>query len=309
MSISAPIVFFGTEDFSLGSLQALLDAGYPVAAVVTKPDTAQGRGHKITSPPVKLVAQKYNIPVLQPQKLSDISDTIKKLDSPVGVLVSYGKIIPQSIIDLFTPGIINVHPSLLPLYRGPSPIESAIINGDRQTGVSIMGLSARMDAGPVYRQEAITLSQTETAEQLYDTLGRRGSAMLVESLPSIIDGTLIPTEQDDASATYCQLINKADGVIDWTQSADSIERRIRAFHEWPQSRATIGSVDCIITSAHIRNDNFGAAGAVKLDPTSQTPLCIQAGSGQICIDSIKPIGKKEMPVQAFLSGYISQLKN
>lgn len=304
-NISKPIVFFGTEDFSLTSLQALIDAGYPVVAVVTKPDMQKGRGHKLTPPPVKLLAQQYAIPVLQPMKLHQVAVDIAKLDHPIGVLVSYGKIIPQSIIDLFAPGIINVHPSLLPLYRGPSPIESAILHGATRTGVSIMKLSAAMDAGPVYRQITCDLSGSETAEQLYEILGSKGAELLVELLPAITDGTLAPTGQDDASATYCRLIDKADSTIDWNKTATAIERQIRAYHHWPQSRTSIGAVEVIITAAEVFPAHLHKpAGTVEI---TDDQLLVYASDTAIRIKSIKPVGKKEMPVQAFLAGYRTQI--
>lgn len=305
-NISKPIIFFGTEDFSLTSLQALIDAGYPVVAVVTKPDMQKGRGHKLTPPPVKLLAQQHAIPVWQPVKLHEVADQIAKFDHPMGVLVSYGKIIPQTIIDLFSPGIINVHPSLLPLYRGPSPIESAILHGDNRTGVSIMKLSAAMDAGPVYRQITYDLSGDETAEQLYDILGHKGAELLVELLPAIADGTLAPTAQDDANATYCQLIDKTNSAIDWNKTAETIERQIRAYHQWPQSRTSIGTVEVIITEAEIYPAPRKPAGTVEI---VDGQLLVFASDAAIRIKSIKPIGKKEMPIQAFLAGYRTQVTN
>lgn len=305
-NISKPIIFFGTEDFSLTSLQALIDAGYPVVAVVTKPDMQKGRGHKLTPPPVKLLAQQHAIPVWQPVKLHEVADQIAKFDHPMGVLVSYGKIIPQTIIDLFSPGIINVHPSLLPLYRGPSPIESAILHGDNRTGVSIMKLSAAMDAGPVYRQITYDLSGDETAEQLYEILGHKGAELLVELLPAIADGTLAPTAQDDANATYCQLIDKTNSAIDWNKTAETIERQIRAYHQWPQSRTSIGTVEVIITEAEIYPVPRKTAGTVEI---VDGQLLVFASDAAIRIKSIKPIGKKEMPIQAFLAGYRTQVTN
>lgn len=159
---SHKIIFFGTEDNSLATLQRLVEHGFSVAAVITKPDAARGRGQKITEPPVKTYAKQHEIPVWQPDKLREIIDNIKNLQPIAGVLVSYGKIIPQSVIDLFEPGIINIHPSLLPRWRGPSPIEAAISHRDEKTGVTIMKLDARMDGGPIYAQEKIQLDQTET---------------------------------------------------------------------------------------------------------------------------------------------------
>ena len=165
---SPKIAFFGTEDYSLDVLRALVDNNFSIACVITKPDSKRGRGHKLVEPPVKAFAKEHHIPVLQPQKVNEIAGYIKDLQPITGVLVAYGKIIPQSIIDLFYPGIINVHPSLLPKYRGPSPIESAIINRDNETGVSIMKLDAQMDAGPIYTQIHKKLSGAETKPQLYN---------------------------------------------------------------------------------------------------------------------------------------------
>ncbi len=296
-NISKTVLFFGTEDFSALALEKLIADGYSVGAIITKPDTKRGRNKQLVKPCVKEIGEAHNIPVWQPNKLSDIANDIRQFDSPIGILVSFGKIIPQSIIDLFSPGIINLHPSLLPLYRGPSPIESAILNGDSETGISIMQLSAAMDAGPVYLQEKVSLGGTETAPELYESLGQRGAELLADSLPAIIDGSLTPTLQDDLAATYCQLITKADGIVDWHKSATQIEREIRAYTGWPGSRTTIGDIEIIITSAHIEKDSG----------TSQQ-LTIQCGDSQyLAIDTLKPVGKKEMPIQAFLAGYSSRL--
>lgn len=302
--ISKQIVFFGTEDFSLITLKALVENGYAIAAVITKPDQPKGRGKSVEAPPVKIYAQKHAIPVLQPKKLLEIIDTIRALNSPVGILVSYGKIIPQQVIDLFTPGIINIHPSLLPKYRGPSPIEAAILHGDTHTGVSIMQLSAAMDAGPVYKQLAVPSYGNETAEDLYKDLGYRGTAMLLEILPSIIGGDLTPVTQDDSKATYCQLIKKDDGIIDWSQTAAQIERKIRAYHEWPQSRTTLGTVDVIITSAQTYLTTKKQPGTVEVIGTD---LLVYASDTALRIKTLKPLGKKEMPVQAFLAGYRNRI--
>lgn len=304
-SISKPIVFFGTEDFSLGTLETLINAGQPIAAVVTKPDSPQGRGQRLTPPPVKVLAAQHSIPVWQPRALRDIAPVLKKLNQPLGVLVSYGKIIPQEIIDLFTPGIINIHPSLLPKYRGPSPIESAILHGDTKTGVSIMQLSAAMDAGPVYTRQEISLNGHETAQDLYTLLGTLGTQKLLEILPSIADGTLLPTSQNDAEATYCHLIKKTDGQIDWTVPAAHIERQIRAYHIWPQCRTTLGSVDVIVGETNIASViSAKSPGTVEI---LNNQLYVHASDTALLIKTVKPLGKKEMPVQAFLSGYRSQL--
>lgn len=302
---SKTILFFGTEDFSALTLEALIAHNFTIGAIITKPDARRGRHGTLTKPRVKEIGEAHDIPVWQPSKLSDIADDIAEFDSPVGVLVSFGKIIPQSIIDLFTPGIINLHPSLLPKYRGPSPIESAILNGDETTGISIMQLSAAMDAGPVYLQEPYPLSQAETAPELYETLGQRGSELLVNALSHITDGTLTPFPQDDSAANYCSLLTKQDGVIDWNKPAEQLEREIRAYKNWPGSRTTIGGIELIITSAQVATGAFGAPGTFKIEDADT--LLIQTGDQALRLLAVKPVGKKEMPIQAFLAGYSHKL--
>ncbi len=297
--LSKPIVFFGTEEFSSVSLRALLDAGFEIAVVVTKPDSAKGRSKELTPSPVKAIAQNANIPVLQPEKAIEITDNLKKLQSPIGILVSYGNLIPDAMLDLFTPGIINIHPSLLPSYRGPSPIESAVLNGDSKTGVSIMKLTKEMDAGPVYSQIEIPLSNTEYADTLYRTLAQKGAEQLVAVLPSILDGSLQPSSQNEDNASYCQLIEKADGNIDWNDTASKIDREIRAYSAWPKSRTKLGDIEVIITKAHIAGGN-NSAGKIEL---TDDKLLVYCGENSLEIEQIQPIGKKEMPIRAFLAGY------
>lgn len=291
---SKTLVFFGTEEFSLTALTGLIEAGYSIAAVVTKPDSRKGRGQKLIPPSVKVVAERHNIPVWQPQKLSDIADTIKVLDHPTGVLVSYGKIIPQSIIDLFEPGIINLHPSLLPLYRGPSPIESAIKNGDTVTGVSIMQLSAAMDAGPVYSVKEYPLQGTETRLELYHTLATIGTDLLIETLPGVMNGSLRPIKQDEAKAVYCQLLKKEDSMLDpATVAAQTAERLVRAHIGFPKTKLSIGDTQIIITKAHVSTEK-------------KTPLDVLCQDGAyLSIDELIAPSGRTMDSAAFLRGYVA----
>lgn len=289
---SKTIIFFGTDKFSLVPLQGLIDAGYKIAAVVTKPDSKSGRGQHLTASAVKRLAVKHNIPVWQPNSLKEIEQDIQRLAPVTGVLSSYGKIIPESTIQLFTPGIINIHPSLLPKYRGPSPIESAIINRDKVTGISIMQLSSKMDAGPIYDQIAEPLQGTETATTLYQTLAEAGKAQLLSILPSIVEGSLKPTPQDESLATYCNLLNKKDAWIDFanTNSAEA-EAKIRAQIDFPKSKINIFDKDIIITKAHI-------------EPEKKSPLDVMCRDGlYISIDElITPNGRKVSKID-FLNGY------
>lgn len=294
MNTSAKIVFFGTEDFSLTALTGLIEAGYTIAAVVTKPDSKKGRGQQLVAPAVKVLATRHNIPVWQPEKLTDIADDIRALGTVTGVLVSYGKIVPQSIIDLFTPGIINVHPSLLPRYRGPSPIESAIKNGDAVTGVSIMQLSARMDAGPVYTAKEHPLAGTETRPELYHALADIGTNLLLESLPPIIDGSLQPTPQDEDKASYCQLLEKSSANLDLaTFTATEAERIIRAHIGFPKSKVVIAGHTIIITKAHVSQQQ-------------NTPLDLACQDGAyLSVDELIAPSGRQMSGEAFLRGYLN----
>ena len=290
-----PIIFFGTEDFSAVSLQKLIDEGFKIAGIITKPDSRKGRGQKFQAPKVKQTGEKFNIPVLQPQKMSEITDFVKKFEKPAGVLVSFGRIIPQEIIDLFTPAIVNVHPSLLPKYRGSSPIESAILNGDEKTGVSLMKLSKEMDAGDVYSQEEIELSKTETASDLYKTCGEIGAEMLVRDLPKIISGEIKGQKQDDSQAEYCQLLKKSDALLSQNeQTAEQAEQQIRAFEIFPKSKIKLGEHLIIVKSAKVVSSN-----------PEDSPLTLKFAEGTFLkIERLITPNGKETAAKSFENGYL-----
>ena len=290
-NMSKTIVFFGTDTFSAHALQSLIAADYAIGAVITKPDSRSGRGQRLTASLVKQIAEEHGIPVWQPAKLTDIIESITALGDTVGVLSSYGRIVPTSIIELFNPGIINVHPSLLPLYRGPSPIETAIANGDSKTGVSIMQLSAAMDAGPIYAQEVYSLDGTETAPELYDTLAALGGRILINTLPQIIDGSLTPTAQPDG-ATYCSLLSKDDSILDAvTMTAAQAERHVRAYIGYPKSKIALKGYPVIVTKAHVVNEQ-----------TAEQEIAFSDGDFLAIDELIGPSGRK-MSGEAFLNGH------
>ena len=291
---SKTIVFFVTDDFSAASLRELIANGFTIGAVVTKPDSRKGRGRELSKSIIKEIAEANSIPVWQPTDVTTISDDIKKFQNPLGVLVSYGKIIPQAIIDLFSPGIVNVHPSLLPLYRGPSPIESVILNGDTETGVTIMQLSAAMDAGPIYNQVTTPLLNTETTPELELQLAELGAQQLSDTLPAIINGTVQPTPQNDDIATYCQLLTKEMSMLDTaTLTADQAERQVRAYITFPKTKTVVDGHQIIITKAHVTS-------------TSISPLDLACADGRyLSIDELIAPSGKAMNASAFINGYLA----
>lgn len=253
------LVFFGTDNFSLPSLQALYkDPIFKIVGVVTKPDAASRRGHKIITPAIGQFAKDHNISLYQPTKLSTIASDLGALGADAGALISYGKIIPQSILDIFPYGIINFHPSLLPRYRGPSPIESCLLNGDKETGYSLIKLSAQMDAGDIYIQKSFQVDDHIDAIALYDKFAFLSTTAFTEYLPQIISGQLHSQPQKGV-ATYCGLIKKDDGYLDnsilTNETAHSCYNRFRAFAKYPRTRLKINGQMVIVTAMQ-PIDNF-----------------------------------------------------
>lgn len=294
MTTSSRLVFFGTEDFSLPSLKALVEHGFDIVAVVTKPDTPRGRSKQLVAPAVKSFAESRDIPVHQPVRLSDVHDDLVKLSADAAVLVSYGKILPQRTLDMFNPiGVINLHPSLLPKYRGPSPIEAAILNGDKTTGISIMRLTKGMDEGPIYAQTTLTLDGTETKPALAASLANTGAAFLVETLPTILSGELKPIPQQNDDVSYTSLLTKEMSILDpLTDDAYALERKVRAYLTYPKTRLKIKNTDVIITSVSVV-ESFESAPLV-VSCANETYLAIN--------ELIAPSGKT-MSGEAFLRGY------
>jgi methionyl-tRNA formyltransferase len=301
--MSETILFFGNERLATGvstsapTLRALIKSGYQIAAVVTNYEASQSRNARTLE--VAEVAKEHNIPLLLPKKLLDIKDQLKAYQATAAVLVAYGRIIPEEIIALFPKGIINIHPSLLPRHRGPTPIESAILSGDSKTGVSIMQLAKEMDAGPVFAQSELPLTGNETKPLLVESLLAIGQAMISELLPDILSGAIVALPQDNAQATFDQLISKNDGIIDWHKPAVQLEREVRAYLEWPKSRTILGSTEVIITRSAIV-DKTGTPGTVVAE---ERQLVVYSGEQALQILSLKPAGKQEMSAEAFLSGY------
>lgn len=299
MSKSKSLIFFGNERLSSGfvpdgapTLEALIGAGYEVKAVVANYEA--GTSRKARELEIEAVAQKHNIPVLLPDRPKDIIDELKAFGAEIGVLVAYGRIIPQSIIDIFPKGILNIHPSLLPRYRGSIPIEQAILDGASETGVSVMGLVKEMDAGPIYAQQRVELTGNETKQELTERLLNLGGKLVLDVLPSALDGTAQPKAQDESLATFTSLINKADGHMDLHKSAEQLEREVRAYAVWPKSRLELHGHQVVVTKARVAQTNDASS------------LVVTANPGHLeILELVAPSGKK-MTGADFLRGYVKR---
>lgn len=290
------IIYFGNERLVSGLkhtdapiLRGLIEKGYDVAAVVSHHSDSQSRNHR--SLEVADIAAEHNIPVLLPNKPSDIIDDLKKFNASAAILAAYGRIISQEVIDLFPRGIINLHPSLLPQYRGPTPIETAILHGDERTGVSIMQLSAGMDEGPVYAQASIDLTGTETKFDAYSILSAKGHELLFQILPDILSGALLPQPQL-GRPSYSHLLHKDDGKLDLTTlTAAEAERCVRAYLGYPKTKLVVLNQPIIVISAHVASEQ-------------KTPLDLQCRDGAfLSIDELIAPSGRTMSAPAFLNGY------
>ena len=302
--ISKTILYFGNERLATGlgthapALLGLIAAGYNIAAIVIAQND-QAASRKSRPLEVADIAAKHGIPVISPARLDKAIDELKSYGADAAVLAAYGKIVPAAVLDIFPSGIINIHPSLLPLHRGSTPIESAILQADVETGVSLMKLVPQMDAGPVYAQDTVLLNGTETKQSLSDQLNELGAKLLLTHLPAILDGTLKPKPQDESHATTDGQLSKSDAVLNWNLPAAHLERQIRAYAGWPRSRATIGTSEVIVTAAHELAGN-GVAGTPWL---ADGQLGTHTTEGILIIDRLIPPGKKEMSGSDYLRGY------
>lgn len=301
------LVFFGSGDFAAPSLRALIEADFDVTAVVTQPDRPAGRGLKNSSNAVRELAMASGLPLLQPATKQLIAPALLPYSPGGGIVVSYGKILPADVLDLFRP-FINVHASLLPKFRGPSPIESAILNAEKCTGISLMQVAEEMDTGDVYYQKEMPLSGHETRPQLFAALSKLGAQTLVSKLPAILSNTINPLPQDHKAATYCQIIKKSNGQIDWEKPAEQLEREVRAYLGWPGSSTSLGEINAVITKAHAVPSNTPGAKPGTLDIQQDLGvLMVETSKGRLCIDRLIPAGRREMTAAEFLRGYAKAL--
>lgn len=302
------IIFIGTPEFGAIILEKLVKSSQKPFLVITEPDKPVGRKQVITPPPVKQLAEKYNIAVVQPEKIENCRQDIENLKPDLGIVAAYGQILPKNILNIAKYGFINVHPSLLPHWRGSSPIQYAILKDDQKTGVTIMRMSEKLDAGPILAQKEIEIGPMETFLSLRDRLAELGAGLLIETLPKLLAGKMPPQPQDETKATYTKILKREDGKIDWRKPAESIDRQVRAFSVWPNSYALwpknsketkikILKSRVLISPDHVRYP----IGKVLVVP--QNEIGVQCGDGNfLVIEKLQLEGKKETLAEDFLRG-------
>lgn len=294
------VAFFGTPEFAVPSLRALLEEGFDVVAVITQPDRPHGRSRStLVAPPVKLVAMEEGLPVLQPERpIGPFIDEIRALDADIATVVAYGHLIRPELLAVPRLGMINVHASLLPALRGAAPIQWAILNGDETTGVSIMQLEAGLDTGPVLHTIQTEIPADETGGELTERLAELGAAALIETL-TLIDGDEVePVPQDHALATYAPKVSRQTARLDWTKDAASVARVIRAFDPEPGAWAQLDGQEIKFFGARAVNGGGEPGSVIQIGKT----LCIAAGVGAVEVGEAQPAGRKRMPIADWVRG-------
>ncbi|WP_105993016.1 methionyl-tRNA formyltransferase [Staphylococcus simulans] len=301
------IIFMGTPDFSTKVLEMLI-AKEDVIAVVTQPDRPVGRKRVMTPPPVKKVALEHGIEVYQPEKISTSEDLQKLIDLEPDLIVTaaFGQILPKALLDAPKLGAINVHASLLPKYRGGAPIHQAIIDGEKETGVTIMYMAPKLDAGDIISQQAIEIEENDDVGSMHDKLSFLGADLLAKTLPDIINGTNDRIEQNEAEATFASNISREDERIDWTQPAQAVYNHIRGLSPWPVVYTKLDDTNMKLYAAKIVEGKNGEPG--EIIETTKKAIIVGTGSADaIALTEIQLSGKKRMPTANFLSGYQDDL--
>jgi methionyl-tRNA formyltransferase len=311
----------GTPDFAVPALEALvrgrepgrvLPEGYEIAAVITRPDKPSGRNKEIIPAPVKRTAQEHGLPVWQPGsfKKSEHQEALATYGADLYIVAAFGQILPQAVLDLPRYGTLNIHASLLPEYRGSSPISEAILQGEEESGVTIMLLDAGIDTGPILHKRRLALAENETTASLTPRLAELGALALMEILPAWVSGQIVPQPQDESHATYTRMIKKEDGRIDWSRPADFLARAVRAYTPWPNASTTWRGKQLQILEAYaLPSAQEAQPGQVLLETLisdtgrPRKVLRIGTGQGSLLVEQLKMEGKKAMNADEFLRGY------
>ncbi len=298
------VIFMGTPDFSVGTLEALIEAGHEVVLVVTQPDKPKGRGGKMQYPPVKETAIEHQIPVFQPVKVREPEciGKLRQYKADIMVVVAFGQILPKEILEMTPYGCVNVHASLLPKYRGAAPIQWAVINGEKVSGVTTMQMDEGLDTGDMLMKTEVALEEKETGGSLHDKLAEAGAKLCVRTLKALEEKTLVPTPQGESPTEYARMLNKSIGRIDWSKDAEVIERLIRGLAPWPSAYTDWDGKVMKIWEASVQNtDSKEAPGTIIA--VEKDGFYVQTGKGSLKVLALQIPGKKRMESGAFLRGY------
>ncbi|HXH07298.1 MAG TPA: methionyl-tRNA formyltransferase [Vicinamibacterales bacterium] len=304
--MSLRIVFFGTPAFACPALRRLLASRHEVVAVVSQPDRPSGRGQKVRSGPVKALALAHGVPVLQPERLRDRAflDSLRAAHPDIGVVAAYGRILPPEILGLPRLGLINIHASLLPKYRGAAPVQRAVMAGERETGVSIMRVVEKLDAGPVLKAARRPIGPDETAEEIEADLAERGAALVLECLDELAEGRAIETPQDEAQATYAPRLLKSEGLIDWSLPASALHNRVRGLHPWPHAYTFLDGRRLLVRRSRPSGSPTAGAPPGTVLRASGDELVVAAGEGTaLQLLEVQPEGRRPMTAREFLAGH------
>lgn len=299
------VIFMGTPDFAVETLEALIKSRHQVVSVVTQPDKPKGRGKAMQVTPVKEVAVRENIPVFQPKKVRDpeVVEELRAINADVIVVVAFGQIIPKSILNLTKYGCINVHGSLLPKYRGAAPIQWAVIDGEEESGITTMQMDEGVDTGDMLLKKVVPIEKDETGGSLFDKLSAEGAALLLETLDALENGTVTPQKQEETPTAYAKMLTKEMGLIDWTKDASTIERLVRGLNPWPSAYTRVHGKTLKIWKAEVLSgDETKEPGTVLRSGKGE--LVIQTQEGAIGVTELQLEGKKRMDTAAFLRGYV-----
>lgn len=298
------VIFMGTPDFSVGTLEALIRAGHQVVLAVTQPDKPKGRGGKMQFPPVKETALEHGIPVFQPRKVREPEniEELRKYQADVIVVVAFGQILPREILEMTPYGCINVHASLLPSYRGAAPIQWAVINGETVSGVTTMQMDEGLDTGDMLLKTEVPLEPEETGGSLHDKLAAAGASLCVRTLKALEEGTVTPKKQGESPTAYASMLKKEMGEIRWEEPAISIERLIRGLNPWPSAYTGWQDKTMKIWEAEVLEEDSGQepGTVVRVDKDG---FLVQTGKGLLKVTALQIPGKKRMEADAFLRGY------
>jgi len=299
------IVFMGTPDFAVPCLQALIDNKHDVVAVVTQPDRAKGRGNKLTPPPVKVLAEQHQIPVYQPEKVktAEFVEILRQLAPEVIVVVAFGQILSQAILDIPPKGCINVHGSLLPKYRGAGPIQWSIINGDKTTGVTTMYMDKGLDTGDMILKREFEILEKETTQELHDKMSAVGAEVLIDTLKLIESGTAPRIPQDHSQHTYAPMLDKTTGKIDWSKAARDIYNLIRGTYPWPGAYSSYLDKNFKIFSSEVYDEDAVNADYGKICELGKDYIMVSCGKGFLKILELQFENEKRMGVEAYLRGH------